>query len=204
MTDPIPPTSNPALLVVDVQSGLDDPAYGQRNNPGAEATIARLLAAWRQSNRPLFHIQHHSTRPTSPLRPGQPGVEIKPEARPQPGEPVLPKQHNSAFVGTDLESRLHAAAIDAVVVVGLTTDHCVSSTVRMAANLGFRAFLVADATATHERVSHTGQHFSAQQMHDAALASLHGEFATVLDADDLLARLDLNLDPPPTAPEHPR
>jgi len=188
MTEPLPDST--ALMLVDVQRGLDDPSWGERNNPGFEATLARLLAAWRRTGRPLFHVQHHSRRPTSPLRPDRPGVAFKAEAQPLPGEPVLTKHHNSAFIGTDLEPRLRAAGIDTLVVAGLTTDHCVSSTVRMAANLGFETFLVADATATHDRVGPNGRRFSAEELHDAALASLHGEFATVLDADAFLARLD--------------
>jgi nicotinamidase-related amidase len=118
-----------ALLVIDVQQGLDDPRWGARNNPGAERNV----------------------RPDSPLRPDRPGNAIKPEAAPQPGEPVFRKTVNSAFIGTTLEAHLRAQGIDTLVLVGLTTDHCVSSTTRMAANLGFSAIVVSDGTATFER-----------------------------------------------------
>jgi hypothetical protein len=49
----------------------------------------------------------------------------------------------------------------------------------MAGNLGFDTYLVSDATATFERVGHDGSHYSANVMHDTALASVNGEFATV-------------------------
>jgi len=178
-----------ALLLIDVQRGLDHPRWGGRNNPDAEPNIAALLAACRQTDHPVIHVQHMSQEPDSPLRPDRPGNAFKPEAVPQPGEPVFPKTVNSAFIGTALEAHLRAHRIDTVVVVGITTDHCVSSTVRMAANLGFTVIVVSDATATFERTGPDGDHHSAELMHRVALASLHGEFATVRRTSEVLAEL---------------
>jgi nicotinamidase-related amidase len=178
--------SSAALISIDVQQGFDDPGWGRRNNPDAERHIAALLAAWRAGNRPVFHVQHHSTSPGGRFRPGTPGVAHKPAAAPMPGEPVISKTVNSAFIGTDLELQLRAAGIDTLVIVGLTADHCVSTTTRMAGNLGFTAWIVADATACFERIGPDGRRFSAELMHDAALASLHGEFATVVWTETLL------------------
>ena len=62
-------TDKTALIIIDVQEGLDDPVYGRRNNPDAESNMARLLAAWRRRGRPIYHVQHMSTNPDSPLRP---------------------------------------------------------------------------------------------------------------------------------------
>jgi nicotinamidase-related amidase len=183
----LPP--NAALISIDVQQAFDDPAWGRRNNLDAERHIAALLAAWRASGRPVFHIQHRSASPAGRFQPGTPGYAHKPEAAPLPGEPVIVKSVNSAFIGTDLEARLHAAGIDTLAIVGLTTDHCVSTTTRMAGNLGFTTFIVADATATFERCGPDGRHFSAELMHDAALASLHGEFATVVWTESLMGGL---------------
>jgi nicotinamidase-related amidase len=128
-----------------------------------------------------------SLEPNSPLREGLPGNAIKDEAMPIDGEPLFRKKVNSAFIGTDLEEHLRTNGIDSLVMVGLTTDHCISSTARMAGNLGFNVTVVEDATATHERRGVDGTHYSADLMHGAALASLHGEFATVLSANDILS-----------------
>jgi nicotinamidase-related amidase len=182
--------SSAALLIIDVQQGLDDPRWGVRNNPGAEMRIADLLAAWRAAGRPVIHVQHLSLEPHSPLREEAPGNAVKSEALPVDGEPVFRKHVNSAFIGTDLEAHLRAHGIEALVMAGLTTDHCVSTTARMAANLGFTVTVVEDATATFERRGPDGAHYSADLMHRAALASLHGEFATVRSADDVLADAD--------------
>lgn len=177
--------TNAALLVIDVQRAFDDPVWGRRNNPNAEAVIAKLLAAWRGGARPVIHVHHHSSHPEGLFHPDRPGARVKPEAAPVAGEPVLYKNVNSAFIGTDLERRLRASGIDTVVIVGITTDHCVSTTARMAGNLGWKTYVVADATATFERRGHDGRGYSAQQMHDTALASVHGEFATVVDSVSL-------------------
>jgi nicotinamidase-related amidase len=183
------PTSRAALLVVDVQQGLDDPHWGARNNPGAERQIAALLGAWREAKWPVIHVQHMSQRPSSPLRPDRPGNAFKPEALPLDGEPIFRKTVNSAFIGTALDAHLRTEGISSLVIVGLTTDHCVSTTVRMAGNLGFEVVVVEDATATFERTGPDGTHHSADEMHRVALASLHDEFAQVQSARDVLARL---------------
>lgn len=185
--DPLP--SSAALLVVDVQRAFENPRWGARNNPSAEANVARLLAAWRGSGRLVIHAHHRSQDPAGLFAPGQAGSEVKPEAKPERDEAVLFKEVNSAFIGTDLERRLEDAGVTHLVICGITTDHCVSTTARMAGNLGFETFVVSDATATFERTGPDGRHWTAEEMHQSALASLHEEFATVTDTPGLIAHL---------------
>jgi len=180
---------NTALVVIDIQKGFDNPRWGRRNNPQAETNIGKLLEAWRSERMPIIHTQHCSKKPDSPLRQGAPGNEIKEVAAPLPGEPVLKKNVNSAFIGTDLESRLTQGRIETVVLVGLTTDHCVSTTARMAANLGFETYVVSDATATFDRTGSDGMTYVAEQIHAVNLASLNKEFATIINTQTLLNQL---------------
>jgi nicotinamidase-related amidase len=175
----------PTLIVIDVQRAFDDPSWGERNNPEAERNVARAIEGWRKSGAPLIHVRHESE---GLFAPGTGGAEFKPEAQPRAEEPVLTKNVNSAFIGTDLEERLRAEGADTVAIVGLTTDHCVSTTVRMAANLGFETWLLEDATATYAREAPDGELIPAETMHRTAIASLHEEFAEVLGTDEALAR----------------
>jgi len=178
-----------ALIVVDVQQAFLDPRYGERNNPDAELNVARLLEAWRNSGRPVRHVVHDSLEPNSLRRAGTPGNAVQPDAAPKGAEPVYRKHVNSAFIGTSLESDLRQDAIDTLVIVGLTTNHCVSTTARMAGNLGFTTFVISDATASFARPALDGTIRPAEAVHSAALSDLHGEFATVLDTADVLRRV---------------
>jgi nicotinamidase-related amidase len=175
-----------ALIVVDVQQAFLDPDWGQRNNPNAESNIARILAAWRNHERPIRHVVHDSIEPNSLLRPGLPGNAIQGVAIPKTGEPLYRKHVNSAFIGTNLERDLRQDGIDTLVIVGLTTNHCVSTTARMAGNLGFKTYVVSDATATFARRALDGTLRSADAVHSAALSDLHQEFATVVDTAQIL------------------
>ena len=180
---------NTALIIIDVQKGFDEPKWGVRNNFFAEENIAKLLEVWRMTKRPIFHIKHDSTEPNSPLRPNLPGNEIKDIVKPQASEHLIIKNVNSAFIRTDLEKRLRENEIKTLVMVGLTTDHCVSTTARMASNLGFTVYVVSDATATFDREGFNEKHYSAEQMHELALVSLQNEFATIIDAESLIQNL---------------
>jgi nicotinamidase-related amidase len=180
---------NSALIVIDVQKGLAEPSLGERNNPGAEANMARLLAAWRQRHWPVIHVRHCSLEADSPLRPELPGNAYKDEVAPLAGEKEFTKTVNSAFIGTGLEQYLRDNGILKLVIVGLTTDHCVSASTRMASDLGFDVILVTDATAAFERRGYDGVHYSAEQVHRVNLVSLDGEFCSLRSSAQLLDAL---------------
>jgi nicotinamidase-related amidase len=174
--------SRPVLLLIDLQKAVDHPSWGPRNNPGAETIVAGLLKEWRARGLPVFHVRHDSTEPDSTYRPGQDGHAFKAEATPLPGEAVVAKRTNGAFIGTDLESRLRGAGCDTLVVVGVSTSNSVEATVRMAGNLGFETYLVADGCFTFARKDWGGRPRTAVEVHDMSLANLDGEYCRVVSA----------------------
>src|SRR5476651_56351 len=175
----------PALILVDIQKGFADIPYwgGQRNNPDAELRASELLKIWRKNDLPVFHVVHCSTNPNSPLHESNPGNQLHDLIIPAQGESIIKKNVNSAFIGTDLEQQLGDAGITTLVIAGLTTDHCISTTTRMAGNLGYETFLVADATATFNKKGMDGKNYPAELIHETALASLSEEFATIITTD---------------------
>lgn len=174
--------------MIDVQRGFEERTE-KRSNPTAEANVARLLRAFREAGRPIIHIRHASVEPHSPLRPELPGHAPMPVAVEEPGEPVLVKSVNGAFVGTDLERRLREAGLTRIVTVGVQTDHCVSTTVRQGSDLGFDMVLVDGATWTYSRHHPDGTFIDADTMQRVNVASLAGEFCEVATTEEVIARL---------------
>lgn len=182
--------ANAVLLVIDVQKAIDASYHaveGPRNNPDAEQKIAQLLAAWRKAGRPIIHVRHDSTFADSAYRPGQSGNEFKDEVAPAAGERVVAKRTNSAFIGTDLERHLRESCLGTLVITGVSTNNSVEATVRMAGNLGFESYLVADACFTFARRDFNGRLRTADEVHSMSLANLDKEYCTVIDTAAALA-----------------
>jgi nicotinamidase-related amidase len=183
--------SSTALLVIDAQRGMAEreAAGERRNEPGAETRIASLLAAFRATGAAVIHVRHDSVEPNSRLRPGLSGHAVLDEAREVAGEPVLHKQANSAFIGTDLEARLRGDGRTTLVICGAVTNHCVETTTRMAGNLGFEALLVRDACWTFDGTGPDGEHHSAEAIQAMTLFNIDGEFGRVVRTAEIVAAL---------------
>jgi nicotinamidase-related amidase len=182
--------NQPALLVLDVQKGFDDPHWGKRNNPEAEENIHKLLTEWRKRGWEVIYSQHLSLLPDSPLNyQNKLGIEFKEIVKPLPQEVVFQKNVNSAFIGTALENHLKEKQVKTVVITGLSTQHCVSTTTRMSGNLGYDTFLVEDAIAAYEITDHNGTYHSPEDVHKSEVAALHNEFATIIQTQELLNQL---------------
>ena len=175
-----------ALLIIDMQKAFDSPIWGERNNPQAEHQALRLLAYFRKHALPVLHVQHISDNPQSQFHNKQNQV-FKSGFEPITSEPVFQKMVNSAFIGTNLETYLRTNQICHLVVVGLTLPHCVSTTTRMAANLGFEVTLLADATLSNKN----GQTISPETIHEIHLLSLQDEFAQILTTEEFLTQVQV-------------
>jgi nicotinamidase-related amidase len=170
------------LIVIDVQDAVDDPRFGARNNPGGEANIAALIAAWRAERLPLVHVRHDSVEPDSPYSPQARGHRFKPCATPLKSETVIGKNANSAFVGTGLENLLDEIGATTLVICGALTPNSVEATARHAGSLGYQVFVVGDACWAVDKTDLRGKRWLAEDVHALSLAHLQGEYATVVDA----------------------
>ena len=182
---------NPALILVDIQKGFEDENYwgGNRNNKDAEVICGRILRKWRELNLPIFHIRHSSTNPNSKLHKQNAGFDFNENVPPQENEPIITKSVNSAFIGTNLKEQLDGLGITTLVIVGLTSNHCVSTTVRMSGNFGYETYLISDATATFDRIGVNDEKYDSEIIHLTTLANLNEEFATILDSKELMMRM---------------
>jgi nicotinamidase-related amidase len=180
--------SNPALILVDVQKAFLEPNYPglKRNNLGAEKTCGLILNKWRELKLPVFHVRHSSVNPDSKLHISKPGFSFNDYVSPIKGEPVLTKSVNSAFIGTNLEILLNDQNLETLIIVGMTTNHCISTTVRMSGNLGYKTYLISDSTAAYNTMGLDGQMIDCETIYKTSLASLNEEFATIISSEELL------------------
>ncbi len=183
-----------ALLLIDVQKGVDDTSYyggptGRTNNPDAKDHIRTILKQWREAGGTIAFTRHDSIEEGSPLKlsleSGQQldGMEIL------PGDIAVSKSVNSGFIGTPLALELRRTGIKRLCVVGFFTNVCVETTVRMAGNMGFDTYLVHDACSTMNSIGLDGTDYDPQLVHDMAIAGLHGEFCTAISTQDALGLL---------------
>ncbi|MGE7875555.1 cysteine hydrolase family protein [Bacillus paramycoides] len=175
-----------ALIMIDIQKAFDEKKWGERNNLHAEENINKILQLWRKKGWTVIYIKHMSDNPNSVFHPNNEGFSIKEIVEPIDGEVIITKKVNSSFIGTNLEEFLKENKITTVVITGLTTPHCVSTTTRMSGNLGFNTYLISDATAAFGMKDQNGKYYDAETIHNVSLATLHDEFATILTTEQLI------------------
>lgn len=184
--------NNTALILVDVQKAFLDKDYPgfKRNNIIAERVCGLILNKWRELNLPVIHIRHSSTNPDSKLHESKPGFLFNDHVIPLKSETVLTKKVNSGFIGTNLSGILNDLNVTSLVFVGMTTNHCISTTVRMSGNLGYQTYLISDATAAYNTLGLNGEMIDCEIIYNTSLANLSEEFATILSSEELFNLLN--------------
>lgn len=173
------------LLPIDMQLAFDSAPWPRRWNDKVDANGLALLAAWRAAKRPIIHVRHDSVQKGSTLAPGTPGNDFRPGFGPVNGEQLLTKNVNSAFIGTDLGFRLKELGAKHVVTFGISTDMCVSTSVRTGANLGWDMILVPDACDCFDLPDGAGCTIRAEDVQRAHVATLAFEFCRTMSTSEL-------------------
>ena len=178
----------PALMLIDVQKGIDDAEHwgGNRNNPSAEKNIESLLHVWRTKKYPVIIVQHASTSAQSPFHPAKPGHALKEFVTPREGERLIVKSATNAFIGTFLHQHLAQQKITELVVTGFVTNNSVEATVRNAGDFGFKTTVVADACACFDKKGLSAETFSSSLVHEMSLANMSGEYAEISSTQQII------------------
>ena len=185
-------TKKPTLLLVDIQKAFLDKDYPgiKRNNPEAELICGKILEIWRKKKLPIIHVRHSSDTVDSKLHKSKPGFEFNDYVTPRADEIVLEKRVNSAFIGTELKSILDKSKTEVLIIVGMTTNHCISTTARMSGNLGFETYLISDSTACYNTKGINGEMIDCEVIYQSALASINDEFATVINSKEVISLIE--------------
>ena len=179
-------TAIPCLIVLDVQDAIDQPIWAGKNNPAYLETIQTLLYHWRANGWPVVHVRHDEPTPTSTYHADGPWNGLKKEVAPLPGEPVVPKTRNCAFIETDLHQTLQSLGATRLVLTGVVIHNSMDATIRAGKALGYDILLPSDATTAVPVTGRDGRVFDAQTVYDLSLAILDGEYATVVTSQALL------------------
>lgn len=161
-------------------------------------TIQRLLSFFRKHHLVVVYLTMGSRSPdysdalphvkmllqSCNNRVGTPENNILEEIRPEPGETVINKATISAFSSTNLDSILWTRGLRYLLFTGVSTNMCVETTAREAADRGFRCVLVDDGCGA-----------SQPEYHEATLVTFQRLFGKVRSSEEVMEELRSKLGP---------
>ncbi|MEL6724788.1 MAG: isochorismatase family protein [Pseudomonadota bacterium] len=181
---------NTPLIILDVQDAINQPIWDGKNNPAYIEVIEELLRIWRARGLDVIHVKHDEANPQSSYHTHGPWNGIQDRVSPVAGEPVIHKQQNCAFIGTDLDATLKNLKAKRFILTGVVIHNSMDATLRAGKALGYEILLPEDATTAVPVTDRTGKTWPAQDVFDLSLALLSGEYAEVTSSAELLAALD--------------
>jgi nicotinamidase-related amidase len=173
-----PKLRDACLVLIDLQNEYLAGPLALPDANAAIASAARLMARARRRGALVFHVAHKG-RPGGLFDRAAERGAIVGELTPLAEEPVIEKELPNAFAGTDLQMRLAATGRNNIILAGLMTHMCISSTARAGLDLGFRVTIDADSCATRDLPDGRGGTIAARTVHDVALVELSDRFAII-------------------------
>ena len=166
-----------ALLIIDIQDFYFPGGKVPLVEPEAAAENAgRVLAAFRETGKPVVHVRHDF----------EPGGSIHATVAPIEGEKVFTKNEVSCFNGTQVLAHLKDLGVEQLVIVGMQTHMCLEAATRAAHDLGFEVTVVGDACATRD-LTYGDRTVPAADVHASTLATLNRTYAKVVDTKTFLS-----------------
>ncbi len=177
--------SQSAIVLVDCQNEYVE---GPLALPGVKPALAeakKLVERARKAGTPIIHVVHQGRAGGMFDLDAERGQEA-PDVAAIAGEAVVKKPLPNSFAKTDLDEVLKKTGRKEIIVAGFMTHMCISSTVRAALDLGYRATVVANAAATRDLPAPDGGVIDAATLHRAALTELSDRFAIIVPTVDKL------------------
>ena len=168
------------LLLIDAQREYTDGNLRLHGIDTAVAAIARLLEKARRAGTPIVHVAQNGRPGSALFDPEGPMSRFIPGIEPQAGETTIVKSLPNAFAKTELDAKLKATGRSNLIFAGFMTHMCISTTARVATDLGYRATVVVEGTATRDLPDGNGGVIDAATVQRVALAELGDRFATVV------------------------
>ncbi|GAB2647367.1 cysteine hydrolase family protein [Vibrio panuliri] len=177
-----------ALILIDIQNDYFEGGAMSLKEPVKAAENARkLLHHFRQNGKAIVHVQHLAATPELGfMLEGTDGQKIHSSVTPLEGEPVITKHYPNSFAATNLSDVLNELEVTEVVLVGMMTHMCVSSTARATIEYGLKTIIAHDACATCD-LSIFDQTIAAQVVHQTALAEV-ANIADILSVEEVIRR----------------
>lgn len=161
-----------ALIVVDTQVNMFDEAFSVYAGDRILQTISGLIKKARADQADVIYVRNNGPE-GEPDEPGTPGWHLHPAIAPEAGDLIIDKESPDPFDGTKLQEELADRGINSVIIVGMQTEMCVSTTVRQAVKRGYTVTLVEDGHTTFNWDEITAVEAIAQHNKDLAqLANL--------------------------------
>ncbi len=158
-------TEKAALVLIDVQANMFDPANPVEGAGPLLERLGGLLRRARDAGAPVVFVRNNGG-PEDPDSPNSPGWEL--QLPPGPGDVVLDKTTCNTFESTSLEGELKARGVTRLVIAGLQSDYCVRETTLGALQLGYPVTLASDGHSTYAGKTITAAEISAAVNHELA------------------------------------
>jgi len=173
-----PSLKDACLVIIDIQNEYLEGPVAVSDAQAAITSAENILSKAREAGADIFHIAHKGKAGSLFDRDDTRGQIVDPLA-PAGSEPTVEKGLPNAFAGTDLHARIEKTGKKELVIIGMMTHMCVSSTARAALDLGYRVTIEASACATRDLPDGKGGATDAKTIHDVALIELSDRFAVI-------------------------
>jgi len=184
--------SQTALIVVDIQNEYyaGKNFRGQMVIPDGDKVLKnsqKLVSYAHQKGMQVYFVRHIAPKDSPLFAEGSVYARFHQDLQPSARDAIITKATPSSFVGTDLDAQLKKKGIKKVIVIGLMTHMCISSTARDAVPLGYNVIIPEDATATRDLDDGQGGVVDHKALQRAALAGVADVFAEIMTTKDVMA-----------------